>query len=82
MKPPMKNRDLLLLLKKGDLGSKTLEKELISLDKLLTYAESPITFCKAYELAGRFGLTDKKEKLLTCYRKEKLQPFNFLICKN
>jgi hypothetical protein len=82
MKTPMKDRELLLLLKTGKLSEQALEKELYNLDELLTYTESSNAFCCTHELASRFSITGKKEKLSQYYRKTKLKAFYFLICKN
>ena len=80
MKHP--NRELVLLLKTGQMSEKALEKELDSLDELLHHIESPGIFCKTHELVDRNRITDKQTKLINNFYLQELKPFRFLICKN
>lgn len=82
MKTPNKERELVLLTKTATMSEKALEKELISLEELLQFSESPVVFCMTHELARRNGLTHKTEVLLQVYYQKELKPFQFLICIN
>lgn len=77
-----RNRELVLLLKTGQMNEKALEKELNSLELLLHHIESPDFFCKTHELVERNCITSKEAKLINSYYQQELKPFWFLINKN
>lgn len=76
------NREIVLLLKTGQMNEKALEKELDNLEILLHQTEAAEIFCKTHELVDRIRITCKKAKLISCYYQKELKPFRFLICKN
>jgi hypothetical protein len=80
MKNP--NRELVLLLKMGEMNQLAIEKELVSLDELLRNTESPEKFCTTHELVDRNGITNNKKKLIKSFNEQELKPFRFLINKN
>lgn len=76
------NREIVLLLRTGQMNEKALEKELDNLDLLLKQTESSHIFCKTHELVDRNRITCKEAKLINNYYQKELKPFRFLICKN
>jgi hypothetical protein len=80
MKSP--NRELVLLLKMGEMNQLAIEKELVCLDELLRNTESPDKFCVTHELVDRNGITNNKTRLVKNFYKQELKPFSFFICKN
>jgi hypothetical protein len=80
MKNP--NRELVLLLKMGEMDQHAIEKELVNLDGLLRNVESPDQFSLTHELVDRNRISNNKKKLIKNFNEQELKPFSFFICKN
>lgn len=80
MKSP--NREMVLLLKNGEMDKLAIEKELVCIDELLRNVESPDQFCLTHELVDRTSITNNKKKLIKSFNEQELKPFSFFICKN
>jgi len=82
MKTPHKERELVLLSKTALMSEEALEKELINLENIFEFVESPSMFSKSHELVKRNRITRKASTLEKIYQKRLLKPFHFLVGKN
>lgn len=76
------SRNLLVLIRNEFMSEQAIEQEVDCLNQLLLRTESSEQFCKATELADRYRITSKKNKILKESRYLHLRPFRFLINKN
>lgn len=76
------DREILVLFNTDSLSGQAIEEELEKLHWVFQQVESVEVFCRSYELADRFGMTQKISRLEKLYYRQQLKAFQFLIGKN
>ena len=76
------NRNILVLFKQEFMSEQALERQVESLNDILSEAESLDRFCEAHEMVDRNLITSNRKKIIKETGFATLRQFRFLINKN